>query len=79
MRERPQRVVCGEHRQQLGRDRRNYQIWPPFEEVDEREEHAGEGRGPEQLVERGLADDGLRRRRVLREDVAVERRVPKVA
>jgi hypothetical protein len=79
VRQGPQRVVGRHHRQQLGLDRRNDEIGPAFEEVDEGEEDAGEGRGPEQLVEGGLGDDGLCRGRVFGEDVAVERGVPQVA
>ena len=79
VRERPQRVVGGEHRQQLCLDGRDDEIGPPFEEVDEGEEDAGEGRGPKELVEGGLGDDGLGGGRVLGEAVGVERGVPEVA
>lgn len=79
VRERPQRVVSREHRQQLGRDGRQDQVRPPFERVHKGEKDAREGRGPEELVEDGLGDDGLGGGGVLREDVVVERRVPEVA
>lgn len=79
VRERPQRVIGREHREELGGDGGDDQVGSALEEVDEREEDAGERRGPEELVERGLGDDGLGRRGLLREDLAVERRVPEVA